>query len=669
MKIPATERKLTVSEGIETVEAKIEVSAATFKTLYADIYKDPLVALCRELSANCLDSYVAQDEEKWKELAFARPPRLTSPCREAPTAIFEDFGSGMSKEFILTTFNTFGASTKRESEVAIGNFGQGGKVVYAVADTSHLESVFEGIRNFFVLTRNTSGIPTCSWVGAEETSDPSGTKITVPIKQRDWIEVTKHLGRLLEFSEVPWVFDGVKVEAFKKAKLSGTLPCGTEWFWKGNLGGRTHILVGPVLYEFDTWQVRLEDILRHFHLKLPIGSVELTASRDSLQYSEKTKQFLLKIEKTFGAASLGRLEKLGEECKTSWEFLQLLALYNFYGAYHASWQGKTGFEWRQRDLEDLEKTIGTKVTGVQYIRNRYRQNCQTNVLETSFVLQPATASVFYIDNLKSGGRNRVKKSLNSAESAVVFCFPDAKKPLDKVFYGGELQKILGCEFEKTSSLPEPEKAAKSAKKYSWYDGYRSGRSLAEDIQKGSLFVTLEFGSVCNEDFAVNTIAARCSYGQKIYQINQSDKKIVRERELQKALPIVTALATEFVQRNLKFLKTNEWFKEVLEGEKNVGLAPEMLQGLRFLVKSRERLLRSSGLLKEFAEVTEFYNQNHFRVKELRDMLGLEDSKVLPDKKVLLVMLRLAKKLPELVLVRTSLNEADVKYLEGRLESL
>lgn len=99
--------------------------------------------------------------------------------------IVEDFGTGMSHDFVMNGYTQIGNSTKRESDNQVGMFGLGRLSVLSYTDSYTLESSFEGVkRTYQIWYDKTIQIAFLK----EEPCEVSGTKVTINAKvDHRWI--------------------------------------------------------------------------------------------------------------------------------------------------------------------------------------------------------------------------------------------------------------------------------------------------------------------------------------------------------------------------------------------------------------------------------------------------------------------------------------------------
>ena len=95
----------------------IEMNEVMFDMLSANIYTDRISSVIRELVANATDGCVMVQ----KPVKFD----LHLPTMLEPHFSVRDYGGSMTKELVFELYSTMGASTKRNSNEAIGTLGIG----------------------------------------------------------------------------------------------------------------------------------------------------------------------------------------------------------------------------------------------------------------------------------------------------------------------------------------------------------------------------------------------------------------------------------------------------------------------------------------------------------------------------------------------------------------
>tara|TARA_R110000803_G_scaffold84087_2_gene150242 strand:+ start:1415 stop:3481 length:2067 start_codon:yes stop_codon:yes gene_type:complete len=296
MKLHSESRGTETSNNFEaTAEYSISASAHMLQTLIKSAYTDPLKACIREMISNCIDAHNMSGNKDAFEVHL---PTLLNP-----QIVFKDFGTGLSIEDVMHNYTKFGHSTKsnlNQTEAGapiIGGFGWGCKTPLAVTDTFTVESRFEGVTTGYVCLQNDTGMYEIKRIGSQKSTEPDGLTVKVPLDGSDYRRAQKVLAEILEFQDFPVIVKGV--EDFKansrkcilKGKGFRMSESATSYY--SNDGAR--VIVGGYAFDIDFEQLTLtESSYRGLDIFLEMGDVDLAVSRESLLYSDKTKEFLEK---------------------------------------------------------------------------------------------------------------------------------------------------------------------------------------------------------------------------------------------------------------------------------------------------------------------------------------------------------------------------------------
>jgi hypothetical protein len=153
------------------------------------MYKNKIAAVCREIASNSRDANrEAGRGDKPITIRIDRDNNLLS--EEDITISFIDNGIGISPERMEKIFLKYGGSTKRETNEFTGGFGIGAKTPFAYTDNFLITTVVEEngkrIKYYYQAAITSNGkkeITRMIDLGNEETTDLTGTAITVPLKK------------------------------------------------------------------------------------------------------------------------------------------------------------------------------------------------------------------------------------------------------------------------------------------------------------------------------------------------------------------------------------------------------------------------------------------------------------------------------------------------------
>lgn len=290
MKPNAKERNLVSSTMGESGSFGIskEHAAHIMTILRNTMYTDKILAVLREYSANAWDAHRMVGK-------LDVPIKVTLPSELEPTLCIRDFGPGISPEDIFKVYTQYGASTKRDNDIAVGMLGIGSKSGFAYSDSFTVVSYFGGKKSTYVAVLDKTNVGIMTLLDQQDCGKETGIEIQVPVKPADinaFIDRSKTLFRY--FKPPPDINTEIGNEFLIQQEFSrATLLKGYHGGWTAVMGCIPYRInlnqvdsqkVGPKIHEFlDTLTG-----LMYFN----IGEVEIAASREELNYSDETKKVL-----------------------------------------------------------------------------------------------------------------------------------------------------------------------------------------------------------------------------------------------------------------------------------------------------------------------------------------------------------------------------------------
>lgn len=282
--------------------------AILMNMIISNQYSDPLKAACREALQNALD---ANKEAGNQHL----PIIINLPTKEEPQLTISDNGKGIDAERFHNVYRKIGHSTKSNDNEFMGGYGMGRLSMLAVASQVLINSVSAGIyyqHSAYIKESGNIGFATFS---SQPTDKPSGTQIVIPIDTKDHLEVNKHIKELTTWVEQP-------VKVYHNGELCNNIQNTSDWSLKGcykdcpwYLKFQNCINVEVTILQSDLpYQLSgklYTDLKDHFKnsvgewnltsgielknnlvIRMPVGSLELTQSRESLRINEFNKKAL-----------------------------------------------------------------------------------------------------------------------------------------------------------------------------------------------------------------------------------------------------------------------------------------------------------------------------------------------------------------------------------------
>ena len=238
----------------------IKQTAFMAELLSKKLYSNPTLAVIRELISNAIDVSGCNID-------------IQAPSFLEPTFIVRDYGTGLSREDVMTLYTTYGESTKRDTNSVIGGFGVGSKSPFALTDTFTVTSRYKGERTDYVCYKD-KGFPRIREVCSAHTDEPDGLEVRVPIEDTNRFN--------LELDHYIWYAQklGYPLRYEVKDKPTVLYEDDKVLITKDFKSGGTYLSMGPNLYAMS---VDRSLYLRVIVFKGRIGDCPVSASRESLE--------------------------------------------------------------------------------------------------------------------------------------------------------------------------------------------------------------------------------------------------------------------------------------------------------------------------------------------------------------------------------------------------
>lgn len=196
MIIKSDHKEATTLGKSEVTTGTIALNAETFGLIIKGIYKDPLLASCREPIFNAVDAHV---EAGRKDV----PIKIHTPTDLEPYFSVQDEGLGMSEETVRTIFMTLGDSTKRQSNELVGAKGIGSKAPLSKVEAFNVISVYNGTRSEYLVFMD-KGIPKVTKTRSEPSTQHNGITIMFPVNKRDVSAYRHAIASCLNYAKFPF---------------------------------------------------------------------------------------------------------------------------------------------------------------------------------------------------------------------------------------------------------------------------------------------------------------------------------------------------------------------------------------------------------------------------------------------------------------------------------
>ena len=315
-----------------------------------NLYSNPELAVLREYTSNGLDSHTASGQ--------TRPVELSMPTPSNPVFVVKDYGLGMSRVELDEIYSRYGASTKRDSNTQIGGFGLGAKSALTITTSFTITSIKDGEKNVVLVAKDDDGVGSLNFILTEATDEPNGVEVAIPVRNiSKFNEESENF--FLGIDPAAILVNGESVENSLYNANKWVDIDGLGWFNEKELlspsygygwrSSNARVKVGPAIYTlenntgnlFERYNSLTSYNAANIVISLPIGSVDLTPSREGLRYSEKTVTAIKSSIEAYETALRNRISELLEEQATEKEasiFFQMANRNHF--DLPAVWHGK-----------------------------------------------------------------------------------------------------------------------------------------------------------------------------------------------------------------------------------------------------------------------------------------------------------------------------------------
>ena len=299
----------------KTTKCGMVVNAKAFDML-ARQYSDPIKAILQELGANAADSHARAGKE---EVSFS----VKLPNTLDPHLRIRDYGVGMSEDVVYDVYINYMKSDKTDTNSETGCFGIGSKTPLSYADQFNITTYNDGVMTMYALVKNEEGVPELNEFGSWDTEEDNGVEISFSVKDDDFEKFAERASKVFSyFKNRPEVSGNGSFEFkdFGEAILSGD-----TWVLNSRATYADSVVVmGNVAYPIDTYQFEYGTKHREFLnnsavIEVPIGNLNVTPSREALEYSDHTINGIKEaIDKVMSEINVSIKNKF-EKCKSWWE--------------------------------------------------------------------------------------------------------------------------------------------------------------------------------------------------------------------------------------------------------------------------------------------------------------------------------------------------------------
>ena len=323
-----------------TIDNDITISkdstSMVFQIFTRNMYSNPIGSIVREITSNCFDSHV---EAKVNAPVVIR--KSFDKVTNTHYISFIDYVVGMSPERIKDVFSVMFNSSKRSDEKQIGQWGLGSKCPLAYRRSTGLGeeeydnsytiiTIFAGIQYTYQIY-DSNKCPKISDPMIEFTKECNGTEVRIPVLEKDIYSFKKEMIRQLYYFE-NIIFQGFGTDEDTRDKVDETLMNeyqivrGKSFLFRGSeYSQNVHVCLGRVAYpiDYDALGLNSSDYRFPIAIRLEIGEIAVTPSRESLNYNEATIKILKKKIEIAKAEIIAMLVKQYDNIQTLEDYFKV----------------------------------------------------------------------------------------------------------------------------------------------------------------------------------------------------------------------------------------------------------------------------------------------------------------------------------------------------------
>lgn len=457
MIIHTPESSVQTSGKMRTAGFNMKASAKGFRIISTTLYKDPILAIVRELTCNGWDAHQMN-----KNLDKAIEVHL--PNQFEPWFSVKDFGCGMSDDEIFGVYTTVFDSTKDDSNDVIGAMGLGSKTPFSYnnGQSFTVKSTKNGLKAVYsaYLDKGEPAI-TCMSEPAP-TDEPDGVEVIVPVRKEDFSRFKDAANRVMPYFKSPAVETNMTLPERKFTQMAGYFTETNKNSWRS---GDVYAVMGNVCYPLSESYIKdIQRVRSYFKnsdlfIEFPIGELDVSASREELHYDDYTIENINKRVNVINGKFLDEAQKWVDDQKFKHIGDAFRACDNRFNdaiLKKMTFDGQPVLSYSNNMLKDF--TILGKVVQLRpEYSNKEGVQRRTNFSRPYDLLDPRKEYekkpiYIIVDDMKSGGVGIAKEYVRE-ESKVVFYHHD-EKPSTTAALPFFKERLRDCEYKvlKTSDL-------------------------------------------------------------------------------------------------------------------------------------------------------------------------------------------------------------------------
>lgn len=305
------------NEGTIEIQRSGDFDESTFRIDHEDVslileiirnklYTNKMGSFVREICSNAYDAMVEAGTTE------TNPIEITLPTDDNHnTLTIRDYGTGMSDAKIKSIYTRVGKSTRSNSNKFVGMMGIGRLVGFSLTDSFNVVSFVDGIRTEYLCYIDETKCGKVAQLSQQETTEKNGVAICVNVPSDQYSSLSTELKTFITFiTEVKFVIkNNTEDESYHSAfyrlrnitEESVILFNGTGWTnYENRINSvAAFVKMGVVKYPIPT-HMTTSAFFRNgsyiFHV--PIGDVTVSASREGLEFTPQTTEYIKKLFET-----------------------------------------------------------------------------------------------------------------------------------------------------------------------------------------------------------------------------------------------------------------------------------------------------------------------------------------------------------------------------------
>ena len=332
------------------------------------MYKDPISAICREISCNARDAH-RENNCGNERIEIHLPNKFDKNWK------VKDWGPGIPPDRMVNIVLQYGNSTKRNDNDQTGGWGLGAKTPFSKTNQFSFVTIttdYDGhnrMRVWFAhIDESDQGTARC--VKEDIVDEPTGTEVIVPVKDCDFDSFAKKTIQATTYWDIrPNIIgNNVPEYPFPISSERSFLVQGDNWTIFNKLESSRYdynyqsyqknakVIIDGIAYSIDNDSLGIErgynsKILdNHLHLYFNVGEIVPAPNREHLHYDDNTKKAILdrldNIRKTI-------FDKINKEVRSKKTYTEALFCFEEFKASMSFAIPEGNVSWNGHDLKNI----------------------------------------------------------------------------------------------------------------------------------------------------------------------------------------------------------------------------------------------------------------------------------------------------------------------------